>query len=456
MREIQGQSGAVKVIIHIYILLSCGVYVVAFTWLTLENKFPIQFRAAISEQTPQSTETGILILVKRSLHETLHVERLGVYTAVALWIATNLRRNSPLIVRNKRPTVKIDFRATEALATDAVGHGDGNPVCSGMPLDSPRPVEVRLAIREVRLAADRSGHHDEVRAKKRQDARDLGKPLVPANCDSNLSKLGVCNAKLVVARAEVELLVVARSLRNMRLAIDARNGTIHIRNHYRVVVFVVVLFKEGHDDDDPELSREVRKPGHHLGLLVCLCEVKPLATLLLAEVLHTEELGQDNDLCAVGCRIPRHVLGSPQVLVEEPGHGELEDGNGGSHCNVEVRTLACILWQRASICKIIICKGIHNARTHLASSVQVPAQGLVQECLRPRLPSNRVGKEAEPQQRARAPQGARGRKGALQRQGQEEADGPLPQWRQDVEQEHGRIHSCRTSQVISTHSLYKV
>ncbi|AGE56558.1 hypothetical protein ATCVNEJV2_217L [Acanthocystis turfacea Chlorella virus NE-JV-2] len=137
----------------------------------------------------------------------------------------------------------------------------------------------------------------------------------------------------------------------MRLAIDARNGTIHIRNHYRVVVFVVVLFKEGHNDDDPEFSREVRKPGHHLGLLVCLCEVKPLATLLLAEVLHTEELGQDNDLCAVGCRIPRHVLGSPQVLVEEPGHGELEDGNGGSHCIVEVRTLACVLWHRASICK---------------------------------------------------------------------------------------------------------
>ncbi|AGE49084.1 hypothetical protein ATCVBr0604L_213L [Acanthocystis turfacea Chlorella virus Br0604L] len=299
-----------------------------------------------------------------------------------------------------------------------------------MPLDSPRPVEVRLAIREVRLAADRSGHHDEVCAKKRQDARDLGKPLVPANCDSNLSKLGVCNAKLVVARAEVELLVVARSLRNMRLAIDARNCTIHIRNHHRVVVFVVVLFKEGHDDDDPEFSRKVRKPGHHLGILVGLRVVKPLAILLLAKVLHTEELGQNNDFCTVGRRVPRHVLGGPQVLVEEPGHGELEDGNGGgSHCIVEVRTLACVLWQRASICKIIICKGIHNARAHLASSVPVPAKGLVQECLRPRLPSNRVGKEAEPQQRACAPQGARGRKGALQRQGQEEADGPLPQWR---------------------------
>ncbi|AGE57580.1 hypothetical protein ATCVNTS1_243L [Acanthocystis turfacea Chlorella virus NTS-1] len=202
-----------------------------------------------------------------------------------------------------------------------------------MSLDSPCPVEVGFAVGKVGLAANRRGHHDEVRAKKRQDARDLGKPLVPANCDSNLSKLGVCNAKLVVARAKVELLVVAWSLRDMRLAIDAHNGAIHICNHHRVVVFIVVLFKERHNDDDPELSRKVREPSHHLGILVGLCVVKPLAILLLAEVLHTEELGQNNDFCAVGCRIPCHVLSSPQVLVEEPGHGELEDGNGGgSHC----------------------------------------------------------------------------------------------------------------------------
>ncbi|AGE55580.1 hypothetical protein ATCVMN08101_237L [Acanthocystis turfacea Chlorella virus MN0810.1] len=202
-----------------------------------------------------------------------------------------------------------------------------------MSLDSPCPVVVGLAVGKVGLASNRGGHHDEVSAEECEDTRGLGKPLVPANQHTNLAKLGVNHAELVVARAEVELLVVAGPLGDVRLAVGAHDGAVNVRDRDRVIVFVAVFFKVGNNDDHAELAREVREPGHDPGLLVSLRVVKPLAGLLLTEVLHTKELGENNDFGTVGRRVPCHALGGPRVLVCKTRHRELEDGDGGgSHC----------------------------------------------------------------------------------------------------------------------------
>src|SRR5207237_8906295 len=151
--------------------------------------------------------------------------------------------------------------------------------------------------------ADGGRVDEELRARKRRQARGFGKPLIPADERAHLAVARLVRVEAEVARREVEFFVVERIVRNVHLAILARDAPVRVYDDGRVVIETGrALLKQRRDDDDLLLLGQLaqrlgRRAGDRLG------QFEQSAVFGLAEVLRAEKLLQADDLRAALGRI---------------------------------------------------------------------------------------------------------------------------------------------------------
>src|SRR5262249_17821571 len=146
------------------------------------------------------------------------------------------------------------------------------------------PGVLRVERGVVRLGADRRRVEEDLRAEERHGARALGEPLVPADADADRAVPRLPGSEAGVARAEVELLLVAGAVGDVALPVDAEDATVRVDQGDAVVVGVPGLLEEGDRDHDAELRGEPRELRDRL---VALEGARPLeegVTLLAAEI----------------------------------------------------------------------------------------------------------------------------------------------------------------------------
>ena len=85
-----------------------------------------------------------------------------------------------------------------------------------------------MAVGYTTRQPQRAAPTDHLSTHEGHDASSLGEPLVPADGHSQLAVLGVPHLEATVAGVEVELLLVAGSVRDVRLAIDSQDRTVSI------------------------------------------------------------------------------------------------------------------------------------------------------------------------------------------------------------------------------------
>ena len=123
----------------------------------------------------------------------------------------------------KATTVDTDHR-------DAVGHRvaalDGHP---GVTLAQAFVVAI------ARIPAYGGGIDEQVRTGQGHEARGFGIPLVPTDQHPELAHRGGDGGEAQVARREIELFVKAGIVRNVHLAVQARDAAVAFQHHRRVV-----------------------------------------------------------------------------------------------------------------------------------------------------------------------------------------------------------------------------
>ena len=133
------------------------------------------------------------------------------------------------------------------------------------------------------------------------DAGGFGVPLVPADEHADGGELGLEDLVAQVAGGEVELLVVARVVGDVHLAVFAQVGAVGVDDGGGVVVEAFGAFFEHRADDD---HAQLLGQGHEMlrrgPVGDGLGQLEVLVALLVAEIERGEELLQANDLGSVG------------------------------------------------------------------------------------------------------------------------------------------------------------
>jgi hypothetical protein len=151
----------------------------------------------------------------------------------------------------------------------------------------------------------------------------LRKPLVPADADAEAAVARAPYAEAGVAGGEVELLVIAGALRDVRLAVDAQYRAVGVDHHQAVEVGVVRTLEHGHRQHDAEIRREAGEAqdgwilGHRGGQLEVTRQV------ILAEVRRLEELLNEYHLGPSPGRLAHQPLRIRDVRLAVPAAGHL-------------------------------------------------------------------------------------------------------------------------------------
>src|SRR5690606_36367390 len=110
-----------------------------------------------------------------------------------------------------------------------------------------------------RLGADGGGVEKQVRAPERHRPGRFGEPLVPADAYPDGAEARAPRLEPGVARVEVVLLLVAGSVRDVALAVDAEDVAGGVYHGQAVEVRLAGPFEERQRQHHPELSGEARE-----------------------------------------------------------------------------------------------------------------------------------------------------------------------------------------------------
>ena len=186
-----------------------------------------------------------------------------------------------------------------ALDTDAIRRDERHHVRGGMSLHAALPVIARVDAGVVRLRADGGRIEQHVCAHQRHAARRLRKPLVPADADAERAVTGLPDAKARVAGREVVLLVVAGTLRDVRLAVDAEHAAVRVDHRQRIEVGVVRPLEDAERQRHLEFARQRLEPLHDRAACDRPRQVEVAREVVLAEVRGFKKFLQKNDLRAL-------------------------------------------------------------------------------------------------------------------------------------------------------------
>ena len=178
---------------------------------------------------------------------------------------------------------------------DGEAVGDGVAAHDGLP---GAPLALLLVGSVLGGIADGSGVDEQVGTLKSHEAGCLGVPLVPADEHAQPAYARLYGVEAEVAGGEVELLVVARVVGYVHLAVAAGYGAVALDDHGGVVVESGGAALEERGDDDHlitlgQFAVDIgRRAGNGLG------EVEVVDVLHLTEVERVVQLLQYDELCA--------------------------------------------------------------------------------------------------------------------------------------------------------------
>jgi hypothetical protein len=112
------------------------------------------------------------------------------------------------------------------------------------------------------LRPDRARIKQHLRPHQRHGPGAFREPLVPADPHADPPHGRVPDPEPRIPRREVELLLIARILRDMRLAIDPQHPPIRVRHGNRVEMRLPRLLEERDREHHPQLARQRREARH--------------------------------------------------------------------------------------------------------------------------------------------------------------------------------------------------
>ena len=303
----------------------------------LGEQWSVEIDASITKETPRCSLTSIGNEIER-MHQHTLVGAVGGLDQRAGRVGDERRA-----VEGRR-ALGDARRRWRPLDADTIRCHDWHEVRGAVALHDARPVALRVERRVLRLGADRCRIQQHVGALERHDARRLGEPLVPADADTHGTERRLEHLEARVADREVELLLIAGPVGNVRLAVQPAHRAVGVDHGHRVVVHVVGLLKERERQHDVQLSRQRHKVSQRRIVLGPRVQrrLKVRRRLVLAKVLVEEQLGQQHDVGAMLARrcLPHQSLGRRNVGLERLGACHLD----GSHANLLVahdRMVAC-------------------------------------------------------------------------------------------------------------------
>ncbi len=192
-----------------------------------------------------------------------------------------------------------------------------------MALHRALPVAAAVQVRVLRFAADGGGVEQHLGALQRHRPRAFRKPLVPADRRAEPAEAGVEDLEAGVAGVEVELLLIARPVGDVALAVEPEHAAVGVDHGERVVVGVVRPLEEAHRQHHAELGGELAHPRDDGMALVGPGEREELLLLVGAEIGRLEELLQEHEVGAAARRLAHEVLGAGNVRLGVPVAGHL-------------------------------------------------------------------------------------------------------------------------------------
>ncbi len=230
-------------------------------------------------------------------------------------------------IGDERAAVERDLVALPDFTADAVGGDEGHEVRTGVSLHDALPVRARVPRGIGRFAADRRRVEQHLGPGERHAARRLGEPLIPADPNTDDSVRGGPDAKASVARAEVVLLGVARTVGDVALAIRAKDRAIGIDDDDAVEHRVVGALEDTDGEDDTKLFGECAKALDGGIALDRFGSVEVLGELVLTEVRTLEQFRDQDDLRALAARVAYETLRRRDVGVDRIDHRHLNRGD---------------------------------------------------------------------------------------------------------------------------------
>ena len=190
---------------------------------------------------------------------------------------------------DERGSVERERVLSTDLDTHAIGRDHRHQVGASVSLHHALPVTARIPRRIERFAADRGGIQNHFGAAQREHARRLGEPLIPTDGDADAAHFGVPHAKAGVARIEVVLLRVTRTVGNVALAVHAEDGAVGVDDGHRIERGVVGALEETHWKHHTEFGRESCEVGDGRVTLERSSPAHVLGQLIDAEVMTLEQ-----------------------------------------------------------------------------------------------------------------------------------------------------------------------
>src|SRR4030095_11373595 len=182
------------------------------------------------------------------------------------FFAINRTFGADFAVRAAHKTLAPEFdpvTASGRFVSYAVRHRDVAAIRNGMTALNRFPGRMlRLAklLLLFWMPADRGRIKNDLRAAQRSQTRRFWIPLVPANADTEISARCFPALKTEIARRKIEFLVIKRIVRDVHLAILAKQLAVGVDDRGGVVIKTGGAFlKKGCNNDDAKLACELRQ-----------------------------------------------------------------------------------------------------------------------------------------------------------------------------------------------------
>ena len=156
---------------------------------------------------------------------------------------------------------------------------------------------MRLAVgRQDRLGTDGGRIKQDVRAEQRHRPRGLREPLIPADADANCAISRPKHAKTRVSGRKIELFLIIMIVRDVRLAIHAKQAAVRVDHRNGVIGAVAIPLIKAHGNHNRTLLCDRLHPQHRRVLRNRLRIVEVIIPALLAKIGSLKQLRQEYNL----------------------------------------------------------------------------------------------------------------------------------------------------------------
>ena len=198
---------------------------------------------------------------------------------------------------------------------------------------------VLLVLHVIRIPTDGGGVEQQLRASQRHQPRRFRIPLVPAHQHAQAADRGVDRSEAQIAGGEVELLVEARVVGDVHLAVLAQQGAVLLQDHGGVVVQAGGAALEQRADDDHAVLLRQRTQARGAGAGNRFGQVELGGRFVLAEIGAVVQFLQQHQPRALGGGLGHAGLDHGQVglgiaVVDllDQGDSQCLGGVHGGHC----------------------------------------------------------------------------------------------------------------------------